>query len=111
MPYIEAEARKHVESGLPPRNAGELNYAITRLCGLYASASGRSYATFNEVVGVLECAKQEFSRRVIAVYEDEKRIDNGDVYPLAIQDPMFNDLEDTPSLTLTYDHQTGKWVH
>ena len=90
MPYVRWESRDHVESGLPPRDEGELNFAISRLIGRYASTAGRSYATFNEVVGVLECAKLEFYRRVIGWYEDEKLIDNGDVYPLAIQDRVFD---------------------
>jgi len=40
-----------------------------------------SYAELNEVIGVLECAKQELYRRVVAPYEDGKAKINGDVYP------------------------------
>ena len=114
MPYVDDAARQHIESGLPPRNAGELNYAVTRLCGRYGSAKGRSYATFNEVVGVLECAKQEFYRRVIAGYEEEKLVADGDVYPIAIQDSIFNDEDFDESVIapqLVWNPSQRKWEH
>ena len=40
------------------------------------------YATLNEVIGVLECAKLELYRMVAAPYEDEKRIMNGNISDL-----------------------------
>ena len=62
---------------------GILNYCITRLIkSTYASIVGKkklSYADHNAIVGVLECAKQEFYRRNTAPYEDEKVLENGDV--------------------------------
>ena len=59
---------------------GELNYIITEYLNRYLTSKGVSYATFNELVGVLECAKQELYRRVIAIYEDRKRLENGEIY-------------------------------
>lgn len=56
---------------------GDLNYAITRLC---LAEVPETYADYNALIGVLECAKQEFYRRAVATYEDEKLIENGDVY-------------------------------
>jgi len=41
------------------------------------------YAHLNEVVGVLECAKLELYRRVVAPYEDQKMTESGDVYSTA----------------------------
>jgi hypothetical protein len=41
---------------------------------------GQSYSIINDIVGVLECAKMEFYRRVAVPYEDKKRTENGDVY-------------------------------
>jgi hypothetical protein len=41
---------------------------------------GKNYKHINEIIGVLECAKQEFYRRVAAPYEDTKIQENGDVY-------------------------------
>jgi hypothetical protein len=34
----------------------------------------------NNIIGVLECAKQEFYRKVCSPYEDQKSKDNGNVY-------------------------------
>lgn len=81
MPYITAEAKDEVrETG--PRNAGELNYAITQQVLRYIDPNkGLSYRLLNEVVGVLECVKQELYRRMVAPYEDAKIAENGDVYP------------------------------
>ena len=37
------------------------------------------YFYLNRAMGVLECIKQEFYRRVAAPYEDIKIVENGDV--------------------------------
>ena len=100
MPYITREKREKVDTQLgylidavvdastKEMNVlmvlpGILNYCITRLIkGAYASIAGKkklSYADHNAIVGVLECAKQEFYRRNTAPYEDEKVLENGDV--------------------------------
>lgn len=81
MPYIKAERRADLShKGPMPTNAGELNYAVTSLVDWYLVAHGKRYATLNEVIGVLECAKLELYRRVAAPYEDTKIAENGDVY-------------------------------
>jgi len=81
VPYIEPSRRRALHQSQGPDTAGELNYAITRLCDRYlAIHGGVSYARVNEIVGVLECAKQEFYRRVAGPYEDRKLAANGDVY-------------------------------
>ena len=59
---------------------GELNFQLTRIVMDYLRASGRCYATMNDIVGALECAKAEFIRRVVAPYEDAKCAEHGDVY-------------------------------
>ncbi len=61
---------------------GELNYLITGLLHAYIKKHGKKYATLNEVMGVLECAKQELYRTVAAPYEDIKRGENGSVSEL-----------------------------
>lgn len=78
MPYVNEQARENARNH--PTTAGELNYAVTSLVWDYIKGEGISYAIFNEVIGVLECAKLELYRRQVAVYEDRKRIENGDVY-------------------------------
>lgn len=85
MPYVNQEARARIDAGERPRDAGELNYAITRmvdayLAGLAGEAGRLRYAHLNEAIGVLECAKLELYRRVAAPYEDEKITESGDVY-------------------------------
>lgn len=80
MPYISAESRYNLEENAEaPTSAGELNYCITKMCDAYA-VNQHNYSKFNEIIGVLECAKLEFYRRLVAPYEDIKREDNGDVY-------------------------------
>lgn len=83
MPYIKQDARERLQDLDIPTTAGELNYLITKLCSEYVDDFGGinlCYQKLNEVIGVLECAKMEFYRRVAAPYEDEKMKKNGDVY-------------------------------
>ena len=87
MPYITQEDRKKFKGqfGLKAfadlcSGPGDLNYLITRLLVHYIKKLGESYATYNEVIGVLECAKLELTRRQISEYEAKKMKLNGDVY-------------------------------
>ncbi len=79
MPYITKTRRGDLEI-TPVANAGELNYKITLLLIDYVNEHYLSYKTINDVVGALECAKQEFYRRVAVPYEDKKIVENGDIY-------------------------------
>ena len=80
MPYITQAQRDLLDAGWLPDSPGELNYVITRTLMEYVRHKGIRYSTINETVGVLECAKLEFYRRVAAGYEDMKIEENGDVY-------------------------------
>jgi hypothetical protein len=85
MPYIKNDERPFFDEKLHFKvtaihDPGELNYCITKLIDHYISSHGKNYANLNEVIGVLECAKLELYRRIIAPYEDTKISDNGDVY-------------------------------
>lgn len=127
MPYIKNQARIEMATGRESQTAGELNYAFTlelikffcistkrdlkeallELVDRYAQSHDSNYATYNEIVGALECAqlefkrrvearfkrewvddaistlrdvKQEFYDRVVVPYEKEKIKENGDVY-------------------------------
>jgi len=81
-----------------PSSVGELNYFITKICHGYLMKLGMiKYQRINDIVGAisvvekqinndnidvlgaLECAKLEFYRRLVAVYEDVKIRENGDV--------------------------------
>jgi len=83
MPYIAKERRGRVAPAFIndfPESSGELNYALTQVCLAYLRTYGRSYRTMNDIVGALECAKQEFVRRVVGPHEEKKREEHGDVY-------------------------------
>ena len=78
MPYISKERREAAKTN--PVTAGELNYAISSLCQQYCLDQGLSYQIINDVVGAMHGALDEFNRRVTAVYEDRKIVENGDIY-------------------------------
>lgn len=80
MPYIPQDRRDNLLNGeIRPVNPGDLNFLITMIIQDYLSPSAR-YTDFNDVIGVLECAKLELYRRLVAPYEDTKIEENGDVY-------------------------------
>ena len=87
MPYIKSEKRKKYENiiqelvgvlrSLPPEEVdGDLNYVVTKLL---KEVYPLRYYHINKAVGVLECIKLEFYRRVAAPYEDIKIKESGDV--------------------------------
>lgn len=82
MPYISQMQRTYLwpTSDLDASNPGELNYQITYLVETYLRNRGESYSTYNDLIGVLECAKMELYRRMVVPYEDTKIEENGDVY-------------------------------
>jgi len=86
MPYITQKQKDRLgreaisNCGQFIETSGELNYLITDLCKHFIKQHGSKYSTYNDVIGVLECSKQELYRRVVSLYEDEKRLINGDVY-------------------------------
>lgn len=85
MPYIKDEQRIRIqgETRIPVlSNPGELNYFLTRVIQHYlASKEGEPrYRDYNEVFGVLSCVSQEFYRRVLVPFENEKIELNGDVF-------------------------------
>lgn len=82
MPYIKDRMLHDITLGdyKAAREPGVLNYQITSLCKDYWDDVGHRYQTINDIIGALECAKQEFYRRVVIPYEDKKIQENGDVY-------------------------------
>jgi len=87
LPYIKSENRKKYEKTLrelvdilkilPPEEVdGELNYVVTKIL---KEVYPLRYFHINKAVGVLECIKLEFYRRVAAPYEDLKIKESGDV--------------------------------
>lgn len=81
MPYISQERRQEINDGDYPIGVGELNFILTSMCLEFLGPSeDLRYEDYNDVVGVLECVKQEFYRRMVAEYEDRKIEENGDVF-------------------------------
>ena len=87
MPYIAKSEKDKVDKGLLAlhlselTNAGSLNYAIHQVVAQYISQNKESYQTYNDIIGVLDCAKMELYRRLISDYEDKKITQNKDVPP------------------------------
>lgn len=82
MPYVKKTDRERLDGGDEATGPGELNYVITKKIDSYLGRKGLSYANLNEIIGVLECAKLEIYRRIVAKYEDSKIAENGDVYTI-----------------------------
>lgn len=84
MPYIPKERRTELDRCIKTTGevdtSGELNYILTKIILNYIRHNGISYNTYNEVIGILECTKQELYARLVRPYEDEKKELNGDVY-------------------------------
>ena len=87
MPYIKPENRKKYDKiideltsilkSFPHQEVdGELNYVITKII---KEVYPLRYYHINKVMGVLECIKQEYYRRIVGPYEDKKIKENGDV--------------------------------
>ena len=88
MPYVNSESRDRFRVALNSVRAaigaactpGDLNYVLTKVALAYVEARGENYTHINDVLGALEGAKQEFYRRVAVPYENQKIVENGDVY-------------------------------
>lgn len=80
MPYLELGIRASLNDGRKAQKGGELNYQISKLLNDFMAMKGMSYATVNEAIGAVECAKLEFYARVARPYEELKAKQNGEVY-------------------------------
>jgi len=72
---IESLVRKLEEQPLTEQD-GDLNYVVTSIMKMLYKPR---YFNYNRALGVLEAIKEEYYRRVVAPYEDEKIRENGDV--------------------------------
>lgn len=84
MPYVKQIHRDVIGplDDIPIRTEGELNYAITKIVHNWLLRYGKSYASLNAAIGVLECTKLELYRQIAAPYEDQKKLENGPVSEL-----------------------------
>jgi hypothetical protein len=84
VPYIKQTERQMKDPLIHElssyiNNEGDLNYTITMLCKCFLEKKGECYATHNTILGVLTASQLEWNRRRVAVYEDKKIVENGDV--------------------------------
>jgi uncharacterized secreted protein with C-terminal beta-propeller domain len=82
MPYIKKEIRHKMDRVIDAmakedvKVNGDLNYILYRYCRYFISPSYNNYKNF---CGELRQCATEIERRILAPYEDEKIIENGDV--------------------------------
>lgn len=90
MPYIAKELRERCDSEIDALISllridedgffisGEVNYCLSRIIWeLWGKKGG--YQSGNALIGILECVKTEFYRRLLAPYEDVQIQKNGDI--------------------------------
>ena len=87
MPYIKKENREKWKETLKKVKDitnkldvfeidGELNFFIT---SILKDVYTPKYFNYNKAIGLLECIKQEYYRKVVSPYEDKKIKENGDL--------------------------------
>ena len=82
MPYIKQDRRDELEEILwlmKKKNIqadGDLNYLLYAFCVRYTHESYNNYKNF---IGELNECAAEIRRRLLAPYEDQKILDNGDI--------------------------------
>lgn len=88
MPYIPPNRRNDLpyeffgqlrQSKSEP-TPGDVNYLIMQIADEYLNIWGLKYEHLNALIGAIECAKLELTRRVVGPYEDEAIDRNGDVF-------------------------------
>lgn len=93
MPYITQSKRQEINDCMKDIldylnnhvvSIGEINFMISNLINFLIRKSCENdsfnYSICNELIGVLECAKLELYRKVIAKYEEKKIQENGSLY-------------------------------
>lgn len=85
MPYIKDEIKGTIDTPYV-RDDGQLTYVIDRMAEELLAVKcdydwdNLKYAMIAQVVGDIECAKAEFMRRILNIFEDRKIIENGDCF-------------------------------
>lgn len=90
MPYLEQEDKDKILCSLRSiskdifddkiNTVGQLNFIITTIIHTFIEKNGTNYTNLNNMIGVLECVKQEYYRRIVSNYEEDKILLNGDIY-------------------------------
>jgi len=91
MPYIKKEQRQKINPALcvlvetmieklgPSITKGDMNYVFYVLSLQYLCIKGMNYQNISDVIGALRDSADEFSRRILIPYEDNKIKENGDI--------------------------------
>jgi hypothetical protein len=84
MPYIPQKERPRLDDyvGVLARRIetiGQFTYVVYKLTLLVAKKFGICYTTYASLLGALTSTLNEFYRREVSVYEDEKELENGSV--------------------------------
>ena len=119
MPYIKNEDRKELNDKIhalvdsindvsEDNIDGVLNYVITTLLTNSMRPDNKKwrYKIFNRAIGVLECVKLEFYRRLVGQYEAECINSNGDVKAYK---ECLKDIESQKNKT-NISEEGGIWV-
>jgi hypothetical protein len=93
MPYIQEHLKTFLKASISSvcndmnnmddhgtLSSGILNYLVSSICKDFLSIKGKNYENLNAIIGALDCAKEEFRRRIVNPYEDVKSKENGDIY-------------------------------
>lgn len=86
MPYIPQEERKeysallhNLAGKLHAKPIGHFTYVLYFIAMNYIYSIGLSYANLSAVIGAVNDTAHELRRRVLDLYEDKKRQENGDI--------------------------------
>ncbi len=78
MPYIKDEERRWIDTGTPPKTAGQLTYKFYKTALIYLGRDW-TFARLAVVIGCLMCTVLELYRRQGAPHEDKKLKKEGDI--------------------------------
>ncbi len=98
MPYIEKQRKAELKPLLDKiylSGSGEITYAVSILMMNFLKHNSPHLLTFsvlNTCIGAVERALDEFKRRILDPYEQQKIRDNGDIYQEFIRDSNINTL-------------------
>lgn len=95
MPYIKQNQRKELikiidklSQEISRTEYGKINFVISKFIHNILEKNDEEirYNDINNIIGVLECVKQEFYRKIASPYEDDKKEENGSVSYLDYED-------------------------
>lgn len=84
MPYIKSHERNNLATELfmlsvKITTVGQLTYVFYKLALGFVKRQGVCYQNYALVLGALTSVQQEFYRKEVSQYEDEKELENGSI--------------------------------